>query len=93
MRDVLKLSVLSLVMLVAQVVLLGYTALFLPRRIGRGILSYVGYSAGVFGLWVVFAVLAMLLDSAMKVDVPGLGYLVIGGVGWVVGSIVWIWRG
>ena len=75
-------------MLFAQIGLIGYTAYLAPKKSRPKLLQYFIYTTVVFFLWFVYACLAMLLNDALGVDVPGAGYLFIGFVAWCVGTLV-----
>ena len=86
------LSFLSFLMMIAHVALLAYTGFFLPIRARLQFPSYALYIVRVGGLWLIYTVLAMLLDAAMGADVPGGDYLFLGFVAWCVGSVVFAVR-
>lgn len=86
------LSVLSFVMLLLQIALLVGTAFIMPRRLRPQFSRYVVYSLLAAAAWFVYAVLAMFLNSAMNIDIPGGGYLFLGVIAWLVGTVVFVFR-
>jgi hypothetical protein len=87
-----SLSLLSWFLLALQVVLFTATALVVPIVLRPRILRYFAYCAIAAVAWLAYAVAAMLFDSTAKIDVPGIGYLLVGFVAWLIGSVIFAVR-
>ncbi len=81
----------SLVFLLAQLILLGLT-IYIPFRFRPRVLPFLLYTVVMFILWFAYMLGAMFLNHFQNMDVPGIGYLFLGFVGWVVGLFIVIIR-
>ena len=79
----------SMFLLVVQVVLVVSTAVWIPLRMRRGILSFIVFSFGVCGAWLAYSVAAMKFDYAVGNDFIGAGYWFLGFLAWMIGTIVY----
>ena len=86
------LSQVSWLMLVVQLVLLTVTAFVAPLKLRPRIGRYLCYTIAACVAWLAYAIAAMLFDSKAGHDVPGIGYLLIGFLGWLVGSGIFLVR-
>ena len=43
-----------------------------------------------FLVWMAYAMIAMFFDSWRRADIPGFGYLVLGFMAWMVGSVIFM---
>ncbi len=77
---------------VLEVVLIVFTAWFLPTRLPLRWWGAPFYLAVVVFLWLAFAIQAMFLDSVTGADVPGIGYFLPGFLFGIVGLVVWLGR-
>jgi hypothetical protein len=81
------LSAISWLLLLVQVALFAATALA-PFWFRPHFLRYFVYSVLGSGIWMGYAVAAMLFDSKVNNDVPGIGYLLPGFLGWLIGTVI-----
>lgn len=79
--------ILGWLLLALQIALFAVTAFVAPTRIRPTLLRYLAYSFVVAVTWMGYAVAAMFYDSKAKVDVPGFGHLLLGIIGWLIGSV------
>jgi hypothetical protein len=85
------LSAISWLLLFLQIVLFATTALA-PFRFRPNFLRYFVFSVLGFVVWFAYAIAAMLFDSKVKNDVPGIGYLIPGFLGWLIGTVIFAVR-
>jgi hypothetical protein len=85
-------SQISLLLLAIQILLLVGTAFLGPLLLRPSGVNFIIYSLIVLTLWVTYAVAALFFNSGVGRDVPGAGYLIIGFVGWIVGSTIYLLR-
>ena len=85
-------SQLSWLLLILQLVMLAATAFVVPLILRPRWTGYFLYTIGAGILWLAYTVAAMLFDSKAGKDVPGIGYLLIGFVGWGIGSAIYLFR-
>ena len=52
------------------------------------LLSHLAYSLIAAVAWLAHAVAAILVDSKARLDTPGIGYLLVGFIGWLIGSVI-----
>src|SRR5438034_3619544 len=83
-----SLSLLSWLLLVLQIALFAVTALVAPMVLRPRLLRYLAYCVIAAVAWLAYAVAAMLFDSKAKIDVPGIGYLLVGFISWLIASII-----
>jgi len=86
------LSFASWLLLLLQALMLVATAFVLPMRLPLRFIPYFFYTIGVGAAWLAYAVLAMLFDGVVGNDIPGIGYLLLGFLGWALGSAIWLYR-
>lgn len=74
--------------------LLGFvaTAIWLPIRMPKRGLAFLLYSLLVFLWWAGYTLAATWLNYATGASVPGFGYIAMGFLFWVIGSIVYALR-
>jgi len=87
-----NLSQFSVLLLATQLVLLAATMLLGPLFLRPRWIAYLLYTGAVGILWFAYAVVAMFFNSKAGHDVPGIGYLVIGFIGWIIGSVIFLFR-
>lgn len=81
-------SLLSWLLLIVQLGLLASTAFIAPVLLRPRLFTYIVYSVLVAVVWVGYMLGATFFDGKVGNDVPGIGYLLIGFIGWLVGSAV-----
>lgn len=79
-------------LLIIQLVLLACTAFVGPFVLRARWLGYLLYTVVAGLLWFAYTIAAMFFDSKVGNDVPGAGYLFLGFVAWLVGSVIYIMR-
>ena len=83
-----SLKTIGLLLNLFQIALFAATAFVAPTRLRPTILRYLAYSFIAAVVWMASAVAEMFYNSKAKLDVPGIGYLLLGFVGWVIGSVI-----
>lgn len=86
------LSNISLLLLVMQVLLLVGTMFFGPLFLQACWKPYLCYTIVVGVVWFAYTIVAMVYNSEAGIDVPGFGYMVVGFIGWIFGSAIYILR-
>lgn len=87
-----KWPLLSWLLLIVQLGLLASTAIIAPVLLRPRLLTYIIYSVLAAIVWLGYAVGAMCFDAKVGNDVPGVGYLLMGFIGWLIGSAVFGFR-
>ena len=86
------LHALGLGWLALQILLLAFTAWFLPTRLTVKRVGLLIFVITIPVIWLAFSVSAVLVDGLTGNDVPGVGYLVEGFVSGVIGLFVYVRR-
>jgi len=86
------LSAFSWALLAAQVVLIAFTAWFMPTRLRRTRAGFVIYILSTLIAWSCYTALAIVCDTLAGNDIPGIGYLVLGAVSGFIGIIIYARR-
>jgi hypothetical protein len=76
----------SWLLLAAMLALLIATGFIAPRKLRPSFLNWFVYTVAAAILWLAYAIGAMLFDSKTGQDVPGIGYILPGFLGWILGS-------
>ena len=72
-----------------QTLMLAMTAVIIPIRMQRRLSQYLIYTVVSAGLWFAYAIVTVQFDAINGIDVPGFGYIGLGVISWIVGSIVY----
>jgi hypothetical protein len=80
------------ILLAVQIVMVAMTAIIVPMRMDRRASQYLIYTVFTAVLWIAYALVAMQYFLTHGIDVIAFGYIALGFLMWVVGTIVYTVR-
>ena len=86
-------NALSIALLLIQILAFIWVAFLAPWRLQMRWWTFPVYTICSALLWILITIASMLLDSRMQIDVPGIGYLVLGAISWTIGAATMLLRG
>src|SRR5258708_5275433 len=82
----------GILLLVIETAFIICTAFVGPLRLRPHWVAYALYTLSAIVVWFLYAIAMMFADAALGNDVPGFGYVALGFISWVVGSVIFVSR-